>query len=135
MRSPLPPTGRLDPTPDAAAAGAWKEVPRWGAEIQEALSDRRRACRSNVVRCDGLGRANKASHDDLAVWNGEGVADPEVRTGNRNRRCAGAGRQPPGRFDELTLAARERQEERSVRALMAGDTGRRRYDEPLVTRQ
>jgi hypothetical protein len=45
-------TGRLDPTPDVAAAGAWKDA-RWGREIQEALSARRRACRSNVVRCDG----------------------------------------------------------------------------------
>ena len=33
-------TGRLDPTPDVAAAGAWKVGPRWGAEIQEALADR-----------------------------------------------------------------------------------------------
>jgi hypothetical protein len=46
-------TGRLDPTPDVAEVGAWKEA-RWGREIQEALApDRRRACRSNVVRCDG----------------------------------------------------------------------------------
>ena len=80
-------TGRLDPTPDVAAAGAWKEVLSWGIEIQEALSDRRRACRSNVVRAGGLGRANKASHDDPDVWSGGGVADPEVRTGNRNRRA------------------------------------------------
>ena len=79
-------TGRLDPTPDVAAAGAWKEVPRWGIEIQEARSDRRRACRSNVVCAGGLGRANKASHGDPDVWSGGGVADPEVRTGNRNRR-------------------------------------------------
>jgi hypothetical protein len=51
---PLLPTGRLDPTPDVAADGAWKEA-RWRVEIQEALaSDRRRACRSSVVRCDGL---------------------------------------------------------------------------------
>jgi len=35
-----------------AAAGAWKDA-RWGREIQEAFSARRRACRSNVVRCDG----------------------------------------------------------------------------------
>ena len=80
-------TGRLDPTPDVAAAGAWKEIPRWGIELQEARSDRRRACRSNVVRAGGLGRANKASHVDPAVWSGGGVADPEVRTGNRNRRA------------------------------------------------
>ena len=82
----LPPTGRLDPTPDAAAAGAWKEASRWGAEIQEARSDRRRACRSNVVRCGGLGRANKTSHVEPAVWSGGGVVGLEVRTGNRNRR-------------------------------------------------
>jgi hypothetical protein len=80
-------TGRLDPTPDVAAAGAWKEALGWGTKIQEARSDRRRACRSNVVRCGGLGRANKASHGDPDVWSGGGVADPEVRTGNRNRRA------------------------------------------------
>ena len=108
MRPPLLLTGRLDPTPDVAAAGAWKEVLSWGAKLQEALSDRRRACRSNVVRAGGLGRANKASHDDPDVWSGGGVADPEVRTGNRNRRCAGAGRQPP---DREVLKARKAFEE------------------------
>ena len=96
MRVPPALTGRLDPTPDVAAVGAWKDA-RWGREIQEVLSARRRACRSNVVRAGGLGRANKASHDDPDVWSGGGVADPEVRTGNTNRRCAGAGRQPPDR--------------------------------------
>ena len=85
MHPSLPMTGRLDPTPDVAAAGAWMEA-LLGVEIQEALSDRRRACRSNVVRRSGLGRANKASHVEPAAWSGGGVADPEVRTGNRNRR-------------------------------------------------
>ena len=74
-------TGRLDPTPDVAAAGAWKEVPRWGAKIQEARSDRRRACRSNVVRCDGLDWRIRRPTSILSVWNGRGVADPETRAG------------------------------------------------------
>ena len=45
----LPTTGRLDPTPDAAAAGARIEA-TLVVEVREALSDRRRACCSNVVR-------------------------------------------------------------------------------------
>ena len=39
-------TGRLDPTPDVAAVGAWKEA-RWGDEIQEAWADRVAVKRSN----------------------------------------------------------------------------------------
>jgi hypothetical protein len=96
MRPPLPPTGRLDPTPDAVAAGAWKEASSWEVDLQEALSDRRRACRSNVVRCDGLGRENKASHDDPGVWSGGGVADPEVRTGNLKSPLRGCPKATPG---------------------------------------
>ena len=41
MAAPLLPTGRLDPTPDVAADGAWKEA-LLGVEIQEARDDRTR---------------------------------------------------------------------------------------------
>ena len=81
MAASLPMTGRLDPTPDVAVAGAWKDA-RWGHEIQEALApDRRRACRSNVVRCDGLDWRIRRPTSILSVWSGRGVADPEARAG------------------------------------------------------
>ena len=89
-------TGRLDPTPDVAAAGAWMEA-LLGVEIQEALSDRRRACRSNVVRAGGLGRANKASHDDPVRVERRGSGGSRSADREHKSPSAGAGRQPPDR--------------------------------------
>ena len=71
MGVPLLPTGRLDPTPNVAAAGAWTEA-RWRAEVQEA-SERPLAVvkgRSNVVRIDGLDWRIRRCRDDPAAWSG-----------------------------------------------------------------
>ena len=71
MWVPLLPTGRLDPTPNVAAAGAWKEA-RWRAEVQEA-SERPLAVvkgRSNVVRIGGLDWRIRRACADPAVWSG-----------------------------------------------------------------
>ena len=54
MPLPLPTTGRLDPTPDAAAAGAWKEVPVGGLRS-------RRPCPIAVARAAAMSRVPAAS--------------------------------------------------------------------------
>jgi len=124
-------TGRLDPTPDVAAAGAWKEA-RWG------LRSRRpwrpiavAACRSNVVRCDGLNWWNKAPQQRSGGVEPSGSGGAETRTGPQiaERGCRKVAhityarlpsRHPRPVLLDPTIAARERQE-RTARARARAD--------------
>src|SRR2546427_637806 len=68
--SSLAVTGRLDPTPNVAGTGAWKEALLVGRDPGGlGASDRRRRSRSNVAPEDGLDWRIRRARYDPAVWN------------------------------------------------------------------
>jgi hypothetical protein len=151
MRPPLPPTGRLDPTPDAAAAGAWMEACVGRSRSRRCSREcrpSRPACRAHAValpgRCLGRhalprsarapSRCVRAPDENAergcrkATPGPRGPEDASPRGGPQGSPRAG---DSPAVADgtrvplfELTFAASGRQEETACARGGGGDTGR-----------
>src|SRR2546430_13970736 len=96
MLASLPMTGRLDPTPDVAVAGAWIEA-RWGWRSRRPWRPTAvvRAAAMSCVATVSL--ANRRPTSILLVWNGRGVAEPQTRAGAPNAPRRGPKGNPPAR--------------------------------------